>query len=384
MPLLTNQRHLFDIPREVAYLNCAFMAPQLKAAHAAGEEALRQKAQPWRMTSTDFFTQSEETRALFARLIGAEADDIAFIPSVSYGMAVARLNLPLRAGQTVVIAAEEFPSGVYAWREAARESGAEMVVVPRPADGDWTAAMLAAIDGRTGVVLASQTHWICGGHMDLVALSAKAKAVGAALVLDITQSGGVVPLNVKTIDPDFVAAASYKWLMGPYALGFLYAAPRHHRGVPLEHGWVNREGAQDFRRLTECREEFQPGARRFDMGERSSFHLMPMARAALEQLLAWGANDIARTLGHMTAHIAAEASVRFGAEAAPEALRSPHYLGLRLPGGLPEGFAQALAARNVHVSLRGDRVRVTPHLYNDDEDIGRLFEALGDSLRRAA
>ena len=114
MPLLTNQRHLFDIPREVAYLNCAFMAPQLKAAHAAGEEALRQKAQPWRMTSTDFFTQSEETRALFARLIGAEADDIAFIPSVSYGMAVARLNLPLRAGQTVVIAAEEFPSGVYA------------------------------------------------------------------------------------------------------------------------------------------------------------------------------------------------------------------------------------------------------------------------------
>lgn len=384
MPLLPNQRHLFDIPRDVAYFNCAFMGPLLTAAQAAGEEALRQKTRPWQMTQQDFFTQSEETRTLFARLIGAQADDIAFIPSVSYGMAAARLNVPLKAGQTVVLAAEEFPSGVYAWREAAREAGAEVVVVPRPADGDWTAAMLAAIDGRTGVVLASQSHWVCGGRTDLAVVSARAKAVGAALVLDITQSGGAVPLDVKAIDPDFAVAASYKWLLGPYTLGFLYAAPRHHGGVPLEYGWVNREGAQDFRRLVECREDFQAGARRFDMGERSNFHLMPVAKVALEQLLAWGPENIAQTLGQMTNGIAAEAAERFGAEAAPEALRSPHYLGLRLPGGVPEGFAQALAARNVHLSLRGDRVRVTPHLYNDEDDISRLFAALEDSLRRAA
>ena len=236
MTLLPNQRHLFDIPREVAYFNCAFMSPLLKAAQAAGEDGVRRKAHPWQVTTRDFFTESEETRGLFARLIGADADDIAFIPAVSYGMAVARRNLPLRPGQTVVMAAEEFPSGVYAWRQAALEAGAEVVIAPRPADGDWTAAMLAAIDERTGVVLASKTHWVCGGRMDLSAISAKAKAVGAALVLDITQSGGVVPLDVKAIDPDFVAAGSYKWLMGPYTLGFLYVAPRHHDGMPLEHG----------------------------------------------------------------------------------------------------------------------------------------------------
>lgn len=383
MTLIPNQRHLFDLPRDVAYLNCAYMSPLLKAAQAAGEEGLRRKVRPWQITPADFFTESEETRALFARLIGAEADDIAIIPAVSYGMAVARLNLPLRPGQTVVVAEEEFPSGAYAWREAARASGAELVVVPRPTDGDWTAAMLDAIDSRTGVVLAAHTHWVCGGRFDLAALSARAKDVGAALVLDITQSGGVVPLDVKAIDPDFVAAASYKWLMGPYSLGFLYVAPRHQNGVPLEEGWLSREGAEDFRRLTEWPEAFKPGARRFDMGERANFALLPAAKAALEQLLAWGPENTAQTLGSMTARIAAEAADRFGAEAVPEALRSPHYLGLRLPGGLPEGFAQTLAARNVHVSLRGDRVRITPHLYNDEEDIARLFEALDASLGRS-
>ena len=141
---------------------------------------------------------------------------------------------------------------------------------------------------------------------------------------------------------------------------------------------------EDFRLLAECPDAFQPGARRYDMGERSNFALMPVAKAALEQLLAWGPENTARTLGVMTARIAAEAAERFGAGAAPDALRSPHYLGLRMPGGLPEGFAQDLAARNVHLSLRGDRVRVTPHLYNDEEDIQRLFEAMERSLRRRA
>lgn len=383
MTSLPSQRHLFDIPPDIAYFNCAYMAPLLRQAQSAGVEGVRRKAHPWQQTAADFFTESEETRALFARLIGAGSDDVALIPSVSYGMAVAARNLPLRPGQTVVLAAEEFPSGVYAWRQAAAEAGAGVVVVPRPVDGDWTAAMLEAIDARTGVVLAAQTHWICGGQMDLVALSARARAVGAALVLDLTQSAGAVPFDVRAVDPDFIAAASYKWLMGPYGLGFLYVAPRHQHGQPLEQGWISREGAEDFRRLVEYNAAFQPGARRFDMGERSSFHLMPMAKAALEQLLAWGPATTAETLARLTARIAAEAAERFGAEAPPGALRSPHYLGLRFPQGLPDSFAADLAAEGVHISLRGDRARITPHLYNEEADVQRLFKAMEASLRRA-
>ncbi|MCH8685317.1 aminotransferase class V-fold PLP-dependent enzyme [Pedomonas mirosovicensis] len=379
MSLLPCQRHLFDIPRDVAYLNCAFMSPLLSAAQRAGEEGLARKARPWLVTTTDFFTETEATRELFARLIGAAADDIAFIPAVSYGMAAAARNLPLRRGQAVVMPAEEFPSGVYAWRQAAHEAGADIVTVPRPEDGDWTAALCAAIDARTAVVLASETHWVCGGRMDLAAISARAKAVGAALVLDLTQSGGAVPFNVKAIDPDFVAAASYKWLMGPYTLGYLYVAPRHQAGRPLEQGWICREGAEDFRRLADCREDFQPGARRFDMGQRSNFALMPVAKAALEQLLAWGPANTAETLAALTARIAG-AAAELGAESQPAHLRSPHYLGLRFARGLPDNFAAGLAARNVHVSLRGDRVRITPHLYNDEEDVARLLEALKASL----
>lgn len=383
MRLLPCQRHLFDIPRDVAYFNCAYMAPLLRAAQTAGENGIARKAQPWRLTGADFFAETEATRALFARLIGAEADDIAFIPAASYGMAVATRNLPLRPGQTVVIAAEDFPSGVFAWQKAARDAKAEIITVPRPADGDWTRAMVAAIDARTAVVLASETHWVCGGRMDLAAISTRAKTVGAALVLDLTQSCGAVPFDVTAIDPDFIATAAYKWVMGPYSFGFLYVAPRHQQGEPLEQGWICRQGSEDFRRIVEYQEDFQPGARRFDVGQRSNFALMPVARAALEQLLAWGVRNTAETLAELTARIE-EGAQALGAETQPRHLRSPHFLSLRLPAGLSDSAAADLAARNVHVSLRGDRMRITPHLYNDEEDIRRLFAALKETSTLSA
>lgn len=379
MPLLPNQRHLFELPREVAYLNCAFMSPLLKAAEAAGKVGLGRKSRPWEVSTTDFFTETEETRELFARLIGATADDVAVIPATSYGMAVAVKNLPLKAGQTVVLPAEEFPSCVYAWRQAAADAGAKIVTVPRPLDGDWTAAMLTAIDERTAVIATCETHWVCGGRTDLAAVSAKAKSVGAALVIDITQSGGAAPFDVKAVDPDFMVAASYKWLMGPYTLGFLYVAPRHQDGMPLEYGWLCREGSSNFQRLVDYQDKFQTGARRFDMGERSNFALMPVAKVALEQLLAWGVANTQKTLAAKTRAIAGRAAL-LGAEATPENLRSAHYLGLRFPEGLPDGLAGILASQNVHVSLRGDRLRITPHLYNDEEDVDRLFTALETAL----
>ena len=98
------------------------------------------------------------------------------------------------------------------------------------------------------------------------------------------------------VQPDFLVTASYKWLFGPYSLGFLYVHPRYQDGKPLEHGWIARKNSEDFAGLVNYQDEFQPGARRFDVGERSNFALMPMVLAALQQILAWQVPEITATL----------------------------------------------------------------------------------------
>lgn len=370
------QRHLFDLPDDVAYLNCAYLSPQLRSVTAAGLAAVPMKSAPWELAPADFFTESEELRSTFAQLVGTEADAIALVPSVSYAVGTAAANIKVGPGQTVVVLAEDFPSDVYPWRAAAQVHGGEIVTVARPADGDWTAAVTAAVDERTAVVAVPQCHWTDGSLVDLVAVGEAARGVGAALVVDATQSLGAMPLDLAAVRPDFLVAAGYKWLLGPYSLGYLYVAPQHRDGLPLEHNWISRAGSEDFAGLVDYVEEFAPGARRFDVGERSNFVLVPMALAALRQLLAWGVPSIAATISELTSLVAAGAIER-GYAVAPPALRGPHLLGLRKPGGVPPDLDARLATARVHVSVRGDSIRVSPHVYNTADDVERLLGVLG-------
>ncbi|HEX8625731.1 MAG TPA: aminotransferase class V-fold PLP-dependent enzyme, partial [Allosphingosinicella sp.] len=216
-------------------------------------------------------------------------------------------------------------------------------------------------------------HWVCGTMIDVESIGRRCRSVGAALVLDTTQSTGALPLDLGAVDPDYLIATSYKWLMGPYSLGFLYVAPRHQQGRPLEEAWIVRRNARNFRSLTDYEEGFAAGARRFDMGERANFALLPVAGAAIGQLLEWGVGNVAETLGAMTGGI--EARLRERGVTGQEG-RAPHFLSVRFPGGLPDGIEERLAAADVHVSLRGERMRITPHLYNDEADAERLFAAL--------
>ena len=110
---LPNQRTLFDIPDDVAYLNCAYMSPLLNTVAAAGEKAVRQKQHPWQITAPDFFSLPDRGRELFARIIGANREDIAIVPSVSYGMAIASLNIEMGSGQEILVLEDQFPSNVY-------------------------------------------------------------------------------------------------------------------------------------------------------------------------------------------------------------------------------------------------------------------------------
>ncbi len=369
------QRHLFDIPDDVAYLNCAYMSPLMTAVRDAGHNGVDRKVQPWTLSPTDFFGESERARALFARLINARADDIAIVPSASYGLSVAAANLPVSAGRDILVLRDQFPSNIYPWRDLAVRNGARVRTLTPANDGNWTAAVCRAIGDNTAVVALPNTLWTDGSLIGLEEVGVRAREAGAALVLDLTQSLGALPFDAARVQPDFAVCATYKWLLGPYSMGFLYAAPRHHGGRPLEHGWVQRAGSENFARLVDYRDAYQPGARRFDVGEFSNFALMPMVVAALEQVLAWDPVAIQTTLRTLTDGIAARAEA-MGLASAGADRRAGHFLGLRFPGGVPADLPERLARDKVFVSVRGDSLRVTPHLYNTPADIDRLFAVL--------
>ena len=279
----------------------------------------------------------------------------------------------------MLVVEDEFPSNVHCWRASAQAAGAEVATVGPGPDGDLTGALLAAIDERTAVVACAHCRWTDGALLDLAAVGAAARAVGAALVLDLTQSAGALPFDAAAVRPDFVVAACYKWLLGPYATGFLWVAPEHRGGRPLEEGWMGRRGAEDFARLVDYQPGYRSGGRRFDMGEAPNFALLPMVEAALRRILAWGVPEIQATLAARTAEIAARAE-RLGLVAGDPRRRAGHFLGLGFPGPVPSDLPDRLAAAGVFVSLRGASLRVTPHLWNDAADVDRLIEALASAV----
>jgi selenocysteine lyase/cysteine desulfurase len=234
-PPIENQRHLFEIPDAVAYFNLASLAPQLRSVRAAGENALAARAAPWQISSGDWFEQVEQLRELFAQVIGGDADGVAIIPATSYGLAIAARNVTAGRGDRVLLTAEDYPSTVYTWRAFAVQHGAEILTVRRRPQESWTDAVLAAMDDRVRVVSLPNVRWTDGARIDLERVGARARQVGAVFAVDLTQSLGAMPFDLAAVRPDFLVATGYKWLLGPFSLAYLWVAPEHRSGVPLEH-----------------------------------------------------------------------------------------------------------------------------------------------------
>ena len=373
--MLPCQRHLFDIPDDVAYLNCAYMSPLMKSALDAGASGLARKSHPWELTAEQFFTGAEEFRATAAQLVDCSAECIAIISSAGYGIQTAARNLPVRKGQSILVLDEQFPSNYYPWQRLADQNGASLKTVAWPDNHDWTAAVLNGLTPDVAVAALPNVHWTSGGRLDLIRIGEACRKLGIALALDLTQSLCVLPFSAKEVQPDFAVAASYKWLLGPYSVGLLYVAPKWYNGSPLEEGWIQRANSRDFSSLILYSEEYHAGARRFDMGERSNFALLPAARRAMQQILEWNISEISGTSGAFNRRIA-EAAATLGFIAPDEPLRAPHYLCLRRKTPVPKELTVMLARKKVFVSVRGSSVRVAPHVYNTVEDCDRLITCL--------
>jgi selenocysteine lyase/cysteine desulfurase len=373
--LPADPRALFEIPAETAYFNCASIGPLPRASREAIEAGAARRAQPWRVTMQHWIDEHEERRSLFAAIAGAPADAIALIPSVSYGVAVAARNIAAAPGRQVLLIAEDFPSDVYTWRAFAAEKGCGIVTVARAPGEPWTEAVLARLDDDVAVVAVPNVQWTDGALLDLARIGARAREVGAALVVDASQSFGMMPFDLAAVQPDFLVAVGYKWLLGPYGLSYLYVGEKYRDGVPLEQNWLSRLGSEDFSSLVDYRDDYRPGARRYDMGERSALELNGAGLASLRLMHDWGAAAIAGRVGGLTGRIEAEAKA-LGLAISSAPARGPHLLGIELPREAAKRAFTLLRERGVYVAFRGNAIRIAAHMYNNDADVDRLIAAL--------
>ena len=197
---------------------------------------------------------------------------------------------------------------------------------------------------------------------------------GAALLVDATHSAGVTSLDVRTLDPDFVVFPTYKWLLGPYGRAFLYIARRHQGGIPLEQTSYGRRAVKAEQDIYLRDTGYVAGARRFDMGERDHFISMEMASIGMEMMAQWGSQAIVERLAMLTARLAD--GLRGASVEVPDArVRAPHILSLGFRDGMPNGLIERLAAEDIHVVPRLGRMRISPHVYNDERDVDRFIEA---------
>lgn len=378
---MTPQKHLFSLPDNLHYLNCAYMSPTPKRVAEAGVAGIARKELPSQIRSEDFFTDSNRARELFARLVNlGDPQRIAIIPAVSYGMAVVARNTRFEQGQNIVVTQNQFPSNVYAWREAARRYGVTLRTVKAPDSlprgEEWNARVIEAIDRNTIIVASAPVHWTDGTRFDLEAIGARARDCDAAFIVDGTQAVGAMPFDLEKVKPDALICAAYKWLLGPYSIGVAYFGPRYDDGVPLEDDTFKRVGSENFREVMNYQDRYRPGAVRYDSGERANFILTPMLIAALEQVLRWDLDEVQTYCRSITNELFTEvASVGFGFE--DEAWRGAHLFGLHPPSHIDiEAVSARLRERSVFVSLRGAAIRVSPHLYNDTADVTALVEVL--------
>jgi selenocysteine lyase/cysteine desulfurase len=300
-------------------------------------------------------------------------------------VATAAKVLTVPAGTRVLVLADDHSSPVLEWMARAGAQGFAIETVQRPGNGDWTEAVLEAITrpGAAPVALASisSVHWSDGGVIDLGRVAGALRAQGAALLVDATHSVGVARLDVRTLDPDFVAFPTYKWLVGPYGRAFLYVAKRHQGGVPLEQTSYGRRAVNAEHTTYLADTGYVASARRFDMGERDYFVSLEMASIGMEMMADWGTDAIGARLAVLTARIAeglGDTDV-----AIPEArVRAPHLLSLSFPEGPANPLVERLAAQGVYVAARLGRMRVSPHVYNDESDADRFVAGLRSARPR--
>ena len=389
---LTNQKHLFSIEEGITYLNGAAYSPTLRSSIVRGIEGINLKAiTPFKISGKDHFTLPEKVQQLFSKLVNiADYQRVAIIPAASYGMAIVANNihrLPnLSDKKHIIQIQDEFPNNVYAFDAICKKHDLTYKTIAKPATGKlWNEHILEAISTETALIVVPHIHWIYGVKFDLETISKRCKAVGALLIVDGTQSVGVLEFDVERIKPDALICSAYKWLLGPYSIGFAYLGEFFDDGVPVEESWMHRAESDNFATLIRYERAYRPKAQRYNMGEHSNFVLMPMLEDSLNQILNWGVDNMQNYCRSITQKPIV-ALQELGCSIEDEAYRASHLLGIALPqqltGGVPhnQAFTEKLLINKIIISNRGVAIRVSQNIYNTESDLWSLVEILKRNL----
>ena len=374
------QKTKFILSKKVTYLNCAYMSPMLKKVEKAGVKGIKQKRKPYHITPVDFFKTSDLVKKRFSSIIDCKNHNrIAIIPSASYGLANVVNNIFIKEKDEIILLDEQFPSNVYPWLNLKERSKAKLVFIKRPdtlidSGKKWNEEILASITNKTKIVAVGNIHWACGTLVDLIAIRKKTAEVGALLIIDGTQSIGALPLSIEKIQPDALICAGYKWLMGPYSIGVAYYGNYFDKGIPIEDNWINRRGSENFSGLINYSDKYGELASRYNVGEQSNFILLPMLLAGLNQIESWGVKNIQDYCKNLISEeIKKVNQKKYWIE--KENYRANHLFGIKqLDNKI--NLIEKLKSKKISVSIRGDKIRVSPHVYNDKREIKKLFECL--------
>lgn len=377
MPGSAPHRDAFDLPEGVIYVDTASSAPRLRSVDAAARSAWAAGREPWRPPMDAWIAQLEHVRELASRLFHADArpdpDGVALLPSVAQAMAIAAAAWPLRAGGTVALLDGEFPSTLLPWQHRCAQVGARLVALPRE---DATARLLERLAReRLDVLVLSAAHWRDGRLLDLDAVADAAQAQGTALVLDLSQSLGVLPCDVTRWRPAFVASVAYKWLLAGKGLVPFWVAPQwRERITPLEHHWQQYAPRVPWRFDVEAPPRYREGARRLDAGEVADPLRLAILEAGLTQVLAWTPAAIATRLRALTERLAARLDAA-GLDDWRCRPGAPHLVGIAPPTARLGAVRAELARERIVCAERDGVFRLSPHLHVDEGDIDRVADA---------
>lgn len=364
-----DQRHVFEIPRGVAYFDSTARPPQLKRVRRRAVQAVGQGMAPWcDPLEPGSAAELEPLRGMAAHVMGASPDTMAVMTSCTDGMMLAAINLPIRAGQRVVLLQGECSRQAVVWKEVAEARGARLDTLVRPAGMVWDDVIQEAVRDGVAVVVVPEVHRDDGAPVDVAAVGTACRRVGAALVVDASQSAGVQTCRFGEADPDLVVATGDAWLLGPPGWAFVHVPARHHGWGPLDTAVRTPHDAT--------------GARRFDVGGHVETVSRAMMHEALQQICAWGAQRIQAEVAARTTRL------RIALEAVGMTLPARHahadHVLLADWGECPAQRRESLAAVQVFVGGGLHGLRFSTYLHNDSEDIARLTHALVSMARTAA
>lgn len=386
--MITCQKSKFTLPKTVSYLNCAYMSPFLKEVEKIGHQAISKKCLPYQITGNDFFENTTILKKLFSKLIDAnDYQNIAIIPSVSYGIASVANSISLEKDDEILVVDEQFPSNIYTWQKLAASNNAKVVVAKAPSikkgrGEKWNNNILELINSKTKVIALPHVHWSDGTLFNLKEIRKKASQNKALLIIDGTQSVGALPFLISEIQPDALICAGYKWLFGPYSIGLAYFSDELCNGNPIEENWINRKNSENFAGLVNYEKDYQPKAGKFNVGEMSNFALTPMLIKSLKQIVDWKPEKIQQYTKEISKE-AIEKLQNLGCFIEEENYKANHLFGVYLPKNININvLKEVMEKNNIHVSFRGNAIRISPHLYNTKNDFNKLVNCFEQAAEK--